>query len=70
MIDNLVCSWVNFGPKRSLCGVREPVLRCWVSGEGIYYHGDLYSMTFFPDLKLFLGNHLAPTAKGGGAQGC
>lgn len=38
MIDNLACSWVNFGHKRSLCGVREPVLRCQVSGEGIYYH--------------------------------
>ena len=70
MIDNLVWSWVNFGPERSVCGVREPVLRCWVSGEGIYYHGDLNSRTFFPDLELFLGSHLAPTAKRGGAQGC
>ena len=70
MIDNLVCSWINFGPRSSPCGVTEPVLRCQVSGEGIYYHRDLDSMTFLPDLETFLGNHLAPAAEREGAQGC
>lgn len=69
MIDNLACSWVNFGPKRSFCGVREPVLRCQVSGEGIYYHGDFNSMMFLHDLETFLGNHSAPAADVEEAQG-
>lgn len=65
---NLVCSWVNCGPQRFVCGVREPVLGCQVSGEGMCYHGDLNSMMFLHDLEIFLGI-LEEAAEVGGAQG-
>lgn len=65
---NLVCSCVNCGPQRSVCGVREPVLGCQVSGEGMCYHRDLNSMMCLDDLETFLGI-LAEAAEVGGAQG-
>jgi hypothetical protein len=62
-MDNLVCRGVNFAPQRSSCEVREPVLRCQVSGEKIHYHGDRNSAMPLHNLKAFPGNGLALAAE-------
>lgn len=69
-MDHLVCCWVNFGPKRCLCGAREPVVKCQVSGEGIYYLGGLNPLVLLHDPETRLGTLSAPATGLGKAQSC